>query len=104
MTYRITAAVMFAAGLAATASAQDAQFDKPVRIEVNGKAIDTGGSGGYAGPLVVDHDGDGKQDLIVTSFGGNIRFFKNTGSTTTPEFKDEGELQAEGKPIRIHNW
>ena len=54
--------------------------------------------------MLVDHDGDGRLDLLVSSFRGNIRFFKNVGTRTVPVFEEKGPLEAEGEPIRIHNW
>ena len=67
--------------LVGTASAQQRfAFEKPVRLKADGELIDTGADIGYAGPLVRDHDGDGKPDLLVSAFRGNIRFFKNVGA------------------------
>lgn len=95
-----------AAALSAPAGAAQSSSDlaAPVRLEADGALIDTGKDIGYAGPLVRDHDGDGLPDLLVTSFRGNIRFFRNTGSRARPVLVEQDPLQAEGKPIRIHNW
>jgi len=84
--------------------AQEAKFDTPVRIEADGQFIDTGKHGGYAGPLVTDYDGDGLPDLLVSSFGGNISFFKNVGTRAEPKFASSSELEAEGQPIEVDNW
>ena len=80
------------------------KFEKPVRIEADGKVIDTGKDIGYAGPLFFDYDGDQRPDLLVSSFRGNIRFFKNVGTRELPKFEEGQQLQAEGQPLRIHNW
>ncbi len=85
-------------------SAQDTTFEDPVRLKADGKLIDTGTDIGHAGPIFVDHDGDGLPDLLVSSFKGNIRFFKNVGTRRQPEFEEKGTLKAGGEPIRIHNW
>ncbi len=80
------------------------ELQKPVRIEAGGAAIDTGKDIGHAGPLFLDHDADGLPDLLVSAFRGNIRFFKNVGTRAIPEFKEQKPLEADGKPIKIHNW
>ena len=57
----------------------------PVRLEVNGKAIDT--EIGHAAPFVGDIDGDGTRDLLVGQFGGGILWvFKNAGTDAAPKF------------------
>ena len=91
--------------LAAPVSAQDScKFEKPVRLKAGGEFIDTGKDVGHAGPKFLDYDRDGRMDLLVSSFRGNIRFFKNVGSRKQPLFKERDELEAGGDPIRIHNW
>lgn len=79
--------------LAANAFAGD--LAPPVRIEADGKPIDT--EVGHASPYVADWDGDGKQDLLVGQFGGGVLWiFKNTGTNAAPKlaagvkFKDGG--------------
>ena len=57
----------------------------PVRIEANGKPIDT--DIGHAAPFVGDFDGDGVRDLLVGQFGnGVLWFYKNIGTNTQPKF------------------
>ena len=90
--------------LVASPPAQSAQLEKPVRLKADGEFIDTGKDIGYAGPLFVDYDRDGKPDLLVSAFRGNIRFFKNVGARSEPKFREQEPLQAGGEPIRIHNW
>lgn len=85
-------------------SAQHVGLDKPVRLQADGQFIDTGEDVGYAGPLVRDYDGDGKADLLVSSFRGNIRVFRNVGTSALPKFEAKGLLQGAGGDIRIHNW
>jgi hypothetical protein len=99
---------LFASTSALSAPGEAAQGSSelaaPVRLEADGARIDSGKDIGYAGPLVRDHDGDGLPDLLVSSFRGNIRFFRNTGSRAKPVLVEKEPLQAEGEPIRIHNW
>lgn len=80
------------------------ELEDPIRIEADGKPIDTGKDNGHAGAQVKDWDQDGIPDLLVSSYGGNIRFFKNTGTRTVPVYQEQEELTAEGEPIRIKNW
>lgn len=104
---RMTFTALFAIGLlcASEASAQRrGKLAAPVRIEVDGAPIDTGKDIGHAGPIMRDYDADGLPDLLVSSFRGNIRFFKNVGTRSEPKFKEGDPLEAAGEPIRIHNW
>ena len=88
----------------ALAAQRSAKLEKPVRLKADGEVIDTGKDIAHAGPIYTDHDGDGLPDLLVSSFRGNIRFFKNVGTRSQPKFEEKEQLQAEGAPIRIHNW
>ncbi|MBN2133687.1 MAG: hypothetical protein JW741_29570 [Sedimentisphaerales bacterium] len=56
----------------------------PVRLEANGKVIDT--DIGHAAPFVCDFDGDGTQDLLVGQFGdGLLTVYRNEGSNSEPK-------------------
>jgi FG-GAP repeat len=67
------------------ASRTSYQFAPPVRLEAAGKPIDT--AVGHAAPLVVDFDGDGKNDLLVGQFGeGILWFYKNMGTNAKPRY------------------
>ena len=87
-----------------TAAQEAATLAAPVQLTADGKAIDTIADIGHAGPLLFDHDGDGKLDLLVSSFRGSIRRFVNAGTAAAPQWQEREPLQAGGKPIRIHNW
>ena len=72
-----------AALVAASASAQ--QFEKPFRLEADGKPIDV--DVGHAAPYLHDFDGDGVRDLLVGQFGnGRLRIYRNLGTAAAPKF------------------
>ena len=72
------------------------RFAPPVRLEAAGKPIDT--EIGHAAPLVVDFDGDGKNDLLVGQFGDGILWiYKNIGTNAQPRYAAGVKFQAGGK-------
>jgi len=60
----------------------------PVRVTTtDGKPIDLSDAIGHAAPFFGDIDGDGASDLLVGQFAkGQLRIYKNTGSTREPAF------------------
>ncbi len=61
----------------------------PVFAEVTGGESPVNGldAGYYSTPALVDLDGDGKLDLVSGTLG-DIRFFRNTGTLTSPSFSE----------------
>ena len=93
---RSLAALAIALLAAAPALAQE--LGKPIRLEADGKPIDT--EIGHATPAVYDWDGDGKRDLLVGQFGeGKLKIFRNIGTNQTPKFAAEEFLTAGGKVV-----
>ncbi|GAB4491886.1 MAG: hypothetical protein OHK0019_12720 [Saprospiraceae bacterium] len=48
--------------------------------------------GSSSTPAVVDLDGDGLKDVVMGEYQGNINFYKNTGSATSPLFSVQPTL------------
>ena len=93
---RALAALAIALLAATPALAQE--LGKPIRLEADGKPIDT--EIGHAHPAVYDWDGDGKRDLLVGQFGGGkLKIFRNVGSNQGPKFAAEEFLTAAGSVV-----
>lgn len=82
------------------ASADDT-FEEPVRLEADGKPIDTGEAWGHSSPCVEDVDRDGLRDLVLGDFGGKFRIYKNVGEKNAPAYKATGNLQADGSDAAV---
>ena len=85
----------------ACASAQEnPQFQDPVRIQVNGKAIAV--PGGYTFPTICDIDNDGLDDLVVGKYRTRgMDFYKNIGRKGTPKYAPAKSLMVDGKPLVV---
>ena len=57
---------------------------KPVAIKAGGEVAKVSG---YAMPLFVDWDGDGRKDLVSGSKGGAVFWFRNIGAAGSHEFE-----------------
>ncbi len=93
---RLLSATVIALLAATPAFAQE--LGKPVRLEADGKPIDT--EIGHATPALYDFDGDGKRDLLVGQFGGGkMKIFRNLGTREKPKFGPEEFLTAGGNVV-----
>ena len=82
----------------AAAFVLQSELGKPVRLEADGKPIDT--EIGHATAAVYDWDGDGKRDLLVGQFGsGMMKVYKNHGTNDAPTFKALTWLEADSKVV-----
>lgn len=82
-------------------------FEAPVALTADGVLIDVGKDIGHAGPHLRDYNGDGKTDLLVSTFRGTISVFLNVGTNSEPAYQAAGRVQAVGdKPtdLKFHNW
>jgi hypothetical protein len=58
----------------------------------------------YLAPTIYDFDNDGLQDLIVGTFDGEFRFYKNVGTKKIPAYNNFTFIQANGKNAKIPNF
>ncbi|QDT28425.1 FG-GAP repeat protein [Gimesia panareensis] len=84
-----------------TCSAADI-FEKPVRLQADGKVIDTGEHWGHSSPCIEDLDGDGRDDLILGDFRGGFQFYQNVGTQQKPVYQNKGKIQADGKDAKVN--
>ncbi|MES2688993.1 MAG: T9SS type A sorting domain-containing protein [Bacteroidota bacterium] len=54
-------------------------------------------AGTYATPQLVDLDKDGLLDLVIGNTAGTIRYYKNKGSKTAPDFSSTATIDSLGK-------
>jgi hypothetical protein len=75
-------------------------------IEAGGKIINCQNPespNAFVSSAIYDFDKDGLQDLIIGTYGSELRFYKNTGSKHIPVYNDFTMIQASGENIKIHN-
>lgn len=91
---------VLALSFSATAFAQ--KMGEPTLIKAGDKVIDC--NPGYVAPTIVDYDKDGKQDLIIGTFKGEFRFYKNVGTKSKPVYNNFTFIQANGQKAVAQNW
>lgn len=77
----------------------DRTFSVVGKLEADGVPI---GEDPYVAPSVADWDGDGAKDLLVGTYHGRVRWYRNVGSNAAPVFTDGGYLMANGAEIRVN--
>jgi hypothetical protein len=97
---KYTIIIILVLGSCAFTSAQ--KMGTPTLIEAGNNIIDC--SPPYAAPTIFDFDKDGLQDLIVGTYKGRFRFYKNTGTKNKPVYNDFTFIRANGKDALIKNW
>ena len=75
------------------------EYDKPVKIEADGKPVDVFGC---PSPNFADFDGDGDLDLLCGEFLDGFTYFKNVGTRTQPKY-DRGQrlMASNGRPLKM---
>ena len=58
-----------------------------------------GYNGGYSNPVLVDWDGNGLLDLLVSDMNGLYDWYPNWGTTTEPELGHPRRLHVSGEPL-----
>lgn len=76
-------------------------FEAPVRLRAADGLIDTGAQWGHSGPCLADVDGDGQRDLVVGSFDGKFRLFRNVGTNAEPSYAKFEYIQAGGEDAKV---
>lgn len=77
-------------------------MERPILIKAGDKVIDA--KPAYTAPCLLDFDNDGVRDLIVGTYFGNFRFYKNLGTNGNPKYNDFSLIKADGKEAKIPNW
>jgi hypothetical protein len=78
----------------------------PIFIEQTGGANPLNGIDvGYgSAPVFVDIDGDGDQDFFVGAQDGTVRYYKNTGTTTTPVFTAQTGVNNPLNSVAVYSY
>jgi len=84
-----------------TGTATAPQFDTAVWIKNGTSNLVTSNE---SSPTAVDWDRDGKKDLVVGDYNGNLNFFKNIGTDADPVFNGKKQMAAGGKKIDVQYY
>jgi hypothetical protein len=82
-----------------TGSTDEPQYAPPVKIEADGKPVDTFGC---PSPNFEDFDGDGDLDLLCGEFLDGFTYFENVGNRTEPKYVSGRRLkQRDGRELAM---
>ena len=82
-------------------------FEDPVRINSDGKPLNTVAKKRFVSPAIFDVDGDGKAELFIGTLMGSVGIYENlnTSGSGDPVWGPQGYLKdAKGEEIRTSNW
>ena len=91
----------------AKASTDRSIFENPVRINADGKPLNTAAKKRFVSPAIFDVDGDGKTELVIGSLMGSVGVYENlnTSRSGDPVWGPQKSLKdAKGEQIRTSNW
>ncbi len=64
----------------------------------------SGGGNGYASPLAIDWNGDGKKDLLSGRYDGQVSYFENVGTDEAPVFTSLQTLEGSGGLLDVGTY
>ncbi len=82
-------------------------FERPVRINVDGKPLNTVEQKKFLSPAIFDVDGDDKAELVISDLWGDLGVHENlnTSGSGDPVWGARKALKdTKGKAIRTSNW
>jgi hypothetical protein len=89
---------------AAAAPALDvAQFEAPVRLLADGRALNEIEHALYPSPVLFDFDRDGARELVVGDLFGSIRIYESLGGDDLA-WSAPRNPQVDGEELVLPNW
>ncbi len=77
-------------------------FDSVENLQMGGSDLIVGdGRNGYAAPVVADWNKDGKKDLLVGNWLGDVAYFENVGTDAEPLFTQMVRLDTGGPVLDV---
>lgn len=58
----------------------------------------------HSSPDVADFNRDGKKDLLVGGYDGNLMYYENLGTDADPYFEDGALLEVGGQTLKVGNY